>query len=156
VELVTHRELHFAHSRAEVWAAMGDVDSYQRWWPWLRTFEAQGLISGGEWRCTVRPPLPYTVSFVITFSDVVAEEHAVARVTGDIAGVAELTLRDRDGGCEVVVRSDLAAQSGFLRVLAATLPPVARYGHDWILSTGAAQFEARAFSPTSGVQDTTT
>jgi hypothetical protein len=154
VELVTHKALRFAHPRAAVWAAMADVGSYRRWWPWLRAFEARALASGEQWRCTVRPPLPYTVSFVIAFSDVVAEEHAVARVTGDIEGTADLTLRDVAGATEVVVRSDLQPRSGFLRVLATTLPPVARYGHDWILSTGAAQFEARALNV--GAPDTTT
>jgi uncharacterized protein YndB with AHSA1/START domain len=155
VELVTHRELHFPHTRADVWAAMGDVDSYRQWWPWLRSFEARGLFAGDEWRCTVRPPLPYTVSFVITFAEVESEQHVVARVSGDIAGTAELTLHDANGACEVVVRSDLQPRSGFLRVLATTLPPVARFGHDWILSTGAAQFEAKALA-TSDVPDTTT
>jgi uncharacterized protein YndB with AHSA1/START domain len=154
VELVTHKALHFAHPRAAVWEAMADVGSYRHWWPWLRAFDARALASGDEWRCTVRPPLPYTVSFVIAFEDVVVEEHVVARVTGDIAGTAELTLHGVDGECEVVVRSDLEPRSGFLRVLATTLPPVARFGHDWILTTGAAQFESRALS--AGARDTTT
>lgn len=154
MELVTHKALHFAHSRGAVWSAMAEVGSYRQWWPWLRTFEARGLVSGDEWRCTVRPPLPYTVSFVITLADVVAEQHVIARVSGDIAGTAELTLHGRDGECEVVVRSDLEPCSGFLRVLATTLPPVARFGHDWILTTGAAQFESRALS--AGARDTTT
>jgi hypothetical protein len=156
VELVTHKALRFGHSRAEVWLAMGDVGSYRQWWPWLRAFDARALASGDQWRCTVRPPLPYTVSFVITFADVVPEERAVARVSGDIEGTADLTLHDAGGGCEVVVRSDLQPRSGFLKVLATTLPPVARFGHDWILSTGAAQFESRAFATRSGVADTTT
>ena len=154
VELVTHKTLHFPHARSEVWAAMGDVGSYQQWWPWLRSFDAHALASGDEWRCTVRPPLPYTVSFVIAFDEVVAEERAVTHVRGDIAGTAELTLLGVDGGCDVIVRSDLAPRSGFLRVLAATLPPVARFGHDWILTTGAAQFETRALSVDA--RDTTT
>ena len=154
VELVTHKTLHFAHARSDVWAAMADVDAYRQWWPWLRIFEARALRSGDEWRCTVRPPLPYTVSFVISLADVVKEEHVTARVSGDIGGTAELTLHGRDGDCEVVVRSDLQPRSGFLRVLATTLPPVARFGHDWILATGAKQFEARALSVDA--QDTTT
>ncbi|HVT77424.1 MAG TPA: hypothetical protein VHD87_10365, partial [Acidimicrobiales bacterium] len=74
--------------------------------------------------------------------------------SGDVAGDATLTLDDADDGCVVVVRSDLSPRSGFLRFLAATFPPVARYGHDWILSTGADQFAARALS--AGARDTTT
>jgi len=155
VELVTHKALRFAYPRSDVWAAMADVGAYRQWWPWLRAFEARALVTGDEWRCTVRPPLPYTVSFVITLDEVVVEEHVLARVSGDIAGSAELTLHGVEKGCEVVVRSDLAPQSGFLRFLATTLPPVARFGHDWILTTGAAQF-TRKSALSADVPDTTT
>jgi uncharacterized protein YndB with AHSA1/START domain len=156
VQLVTQKDIHFPYERAVVWAAMADVDSFRLWWPWLRTFDARALAAGDEWRCTVRPPMPYTVSFTIAVEDVVAEERVLARVHGDIGGTAELTLFSVDDGCRVVVRSDLAPQSRFLRVMATTLPPVARFGHDWILSTGAMQFKARALPATSGAPDTTT
>lgn len=154
MELVTLKALQFPHPRTVVWAAMADVDSYQRWWPWLRAFDARALATGEQWHCTVRPPLPYTVSFTLTFDDVSDEEHALVRVGGDVGGTAHLTLRDTSAGCEVEVRSDLAPQSTFLRFLTSTLPPVARFGHDWILSTGARQFEERALSV--GAPDTTT
>jgi polyketide cyclase/dehydrase/lipid transport protein len=156
VQLVTQKDIHFAYPRAVVWATMADVDSFRMWWPWLRTFEARGLITGDQWRCTVRPPLPYTVSFTIALEDILEEERVLARVHGDIAGTAELTLFSVDDGCRVVVRSDLAPQSRFLRVMAATVPPMARFGHDWILVTGAAQFKARALPATAGAPDTTT
>jgi hypothetical protein len=135
---------------------MADVHAYKAMWPWLRTFDARALVTGDEWRCTVRPPLPYTVSFVVTLAEVVQDERVTARVSGDIAGTAELTLHGVAGACEVVVRSDLQPRSGFLKVLANTLPPVARFGHDWILSTGAAPFERRAFGVTYDARDTTT
>jgi hypothetical protein len=154
VELVTHKAFQFAHPRTDVWAAMADVSSYRGWWPWLRAFDARALATGEEWRCTVRAPVPYTVSFTITFDDVLVDEHARATVSGDIVGTADLTLSDEGPGCEVLVRSDLAPRSLFLRVLASTFPPVARHGHDWILSTGAQQFDARALSV--GAPGTTT
>lgn len=144
MELITHQTLHFTHDRAAVWAAMADVDSYRTWWPWLRRFEAEALATDRLWRCVVRPPLPYTVTFAIAFTRVVERSVVEARVTGDVVGDAELTLRDADAGCEVVVRSDLRPDSPFLRLLARTVPGVARYGHDWILGTGARQFERRA------------
>jgi hypothetical protein len=156
VELVTHKALHFAYPRDVVWAAMGDVGSYQRWWPWLRSFDASRLATDAIWRCAVRPPLGYTVTFSIAFTRVIEGSLAEARVSGDICGGAELTLTDVDGGCDVVVRSDLEPESRFLRMLSKTVPPVARYGHDWVLSTGARQFEQRALVLTADVPDTTT
>ena len=134
---------------------MADVDSYRLWWPWLRSFDAAALETDQVWRCVVRPPLPYTVTFAIAFTRVIPNALAEARVSGDISGAAELTLTDTDAGCEVVVRSDLQPESRFLRMLSKTFPPVARYGHDWVLSTGARQFEARALLSVD-VPDTTT
>jgi hypothetical protein len=155
VELVTHKALHFAHDRATVWAAMADVGSYRQWWPWLRDFDAEALATDAVWRCTVRAPVGYTVSFRIAFTRVIDASLVEARVSGDIAGGAELTLRDGEKHCEVVVRSNLQPESRFLRILSNTVPPVARYGHDWVLATGARQFEQRALA-TSDVPDTTT
>lgn len=154
MELTTHKRLQFSRPRDAVWVAMADVGSYPLWWPWLKSFDAESLATGEVWRCRVRPPLPYTVTFAIAFDEVVDGERVVTRVTGDITGSADLVLTDSEFGCDVVVRSDLAPRSPILRLLAATAPPVVRYGHDWILSTGATQFERRAL--TSGAQDTTT
>jgi uncharacterized protein YndB with AHSA1/START domain len=154
MELVTHKTLHFPHPREQVWSAMGEVGSYPKWWPWLKSFDADALRTGAVWRCSVSPPLPYTVSFAIEFIEVVECERVQASVSGDISGTAHLVLSDAGKGCDVVVRSDLEPRSTFLRVLAATVPPVARFGHDWILATGAKQFESRAL--TSDVPDTTT
>jgi hypothetical protein len=134
---------------------MADVGSYRQWWPWLRSFEALELERGDVWRCSVSPPLPYTVTFAIAFDDVFPEERIIASVSGDIVGTAELELTDTDAGCDVEVRSDLQPRSAFLRLLATTVPPVARYGHDWILATGATQFEARALTPSADAPDTT-
>jgi uncharacterized protein YndB with AHSA1/START domain len=155
VELVTHKALHFSQPRAEVWAAMADVESYRQWWPWLRAFQARALATDDVWRCTVRAPVGYTVSFAIAFTRVVDGSLAEARVSGDIRGGAELTLTDAEGGCSVVVRSDLQPESRFLRFLTRTVPAVARYGHDWVLATGAKQFEQRALLSVDA-RDTTT
>ena len=144
VKVATEKALRFDASRASVWNAIADVDSYKQWWPWLDTFDAQPLAPGAVWRCRVKPPLPYTVSFAINFDEVVVEHAISVTVSGEISGPASLTLSDDGNACAVVVRSSLQPRSGLLRVIANTLPPVARYGHDWIIGTGAAQFEKRA------------
>ncbi|MEY2469801.1 MAG: hypothetical protein QOF21_2499 [Actinomycetota bacterium] len=144
VKVATEKTLRFDASRTSVWNAIADVDSYRAWWPWLETFDAQPLAPGAVWRCRVKPPLPYTVSFAIAFDEVVTERAIAVTVSGEIAGPATLTLSDDGDACAVVVRSSLEPRSGFLRILANTLPPVARYGHDWIIGTGATQFEKRA------------
>lgn len=149
MKVATEKALHFDASRERVWDAMADVEAYPRWWPWLEKFEASGLVAGDEWRCRVKPPLPYTVSFTIAFDEVVVHESISVRVTGEVAGPARLVLSDgTDGSTTVLVTSLLEPRSMFLRVLSTTLPPVARFGHDWIISTGGDQFAKRALAQT--------
>ena len=144
MKVATEKALRFDASRSKVWNAMTDIDSYRAWWPWLETFDAQPLAPGAVWRCRVKPPLPYTVSFSMQFGEVVEQQSIAVAISGEIAGPASLELSDAGDGCAVMVRSSLEPRSGFLRILATALPPVARYGHDWIIGTGAAQFEKRA------------
>ena len=148
VRVATEKTVYFDAGRAEVWAAMANVDAYGRLWPWLERFDAKGLVAGDVWTCRVRPPLPYTVSFTIAFDKVEPERFASATVEGEVEGPASIELSDDGSGTTVVVRSSLEPRSTFLRVLSATLPPVARFGHDWVIDTGAKQFQKRAFGQT--------
>jgi uncharacterized protein YndB with AHSA1/START domain len=144
MELHSDRRLHFDAEPAEVWSAMGSVDRYQEWWPWLRSFEATGLVAGDRWRCTVKPPLPYTVRFTVDLQEVVPATRIAAAVSGDIEGRARLDFTAVDDGCTVHLRSDLAPANALLRVLAMVGRPIARHGHDWVLDVGAGQFASRA------------
>ena len=65
VELVSERSWCFGAPPDVVWAALAATGDYPTWWPWLTAFDADGLVAGGRWRCTVRPPLPYSVRFAL-------------------------------------------------------------------------------------------
>lgn len=132
----------FPASRAAVWAGMGAVDEFRTWWPWLRRFEADGLVAGDRWRCTVQPPLPYVVRFTVHLDEVVEPSFVGATVEGDVAGWAELELTDAADGCEVRLTSALAPRGGLLRVFASAAGPLVRFGHDWVLDNGARRFSA--------------
>ena len=73
MEVRSDRRFRFDAAPPAFWAAIGSVDDYPRWWPWLRSFEARALAPGDEWRCTVKPPLPYVVRFTIHLDEVVVE-----------------------------------------------------------------------------------
>jgi hypothetical protein len=126
---------------------MADVGSYRRWWPWLLRLDAgDGLEPGQAWRCTVQPPLPYLLRFTIHLAAVDPPRSAAARVSGDIQGTATIeVVAGADGGSEVRLVSELAPANPFLRSVARFARPVARFGHDWVLDTGASQFRRRAF-----------
>lgn len=154
MQLSTDRRLAFDAPASAVWGAMADVDSYQSWWPWLRTFEANALAVGEIWRCEIVAPLRYTVAFTLKFDVVVAPFHIEASMRGDIVGGAWIDVEERGERCDVWIRSEIFPASRFLRGLTRVLYPVAKSGHDAIITSGAKQFQERALTP--GVADTTT
>lgn len=144
MEVRSDRTYPFDVDPATVWDALGRVDDYRRWWPWLRRFDAKGLVPGDRWDCLVRPPLPYQLAFSIHLLEVVEAERVEAEVAGDLTGRAELTIRPTGEGCTVRLASTLAPVRGPLRSVARLAPWLAHYGHDWVLTTGLGQFRRRA------------
>ena len=142
------RRFSFDGPPAEVWEAMARTSAYTRWWPWLRGFEAQGLVTGDVWTCHIQPPLPYFLRFTITLDEVVPEASARATIGGDITGTAEFTLvPDGDGRSEGRLVSDLAPASSVLRAFAVVARPLVVWGHDWVLAEGIRQFKGRGLAP---------
>jgi uncharacterized protein YndB with AHSA1/START domain len=129
---------------AELWAALTRVDHYQSWWPWLREFDARLLAGDETWDCLVQPPLPYRVRFAVALDEVEAPSSVRASITGDVVGEARLDIVEHAVGCEARLVSHLEPGNGFLKAVARLAAPVVRYGHDWVLDTGARQFIDRA------------
>jgi uncharacterized protein YndB with AHSA1/START domain len=144
VELVSDRRYRFPVAPEALWAAIAETDEYRRWWPWLTAFEAEGLASGVAWRCAVRPPLAYTLRFTIHLDDVVRPSLVTATVDGDIGGTARIEIAADGTGCAVRLRSTLTPSSRLFGIVAGVARPIVRYGHDWVLDTGARQFAAQA------------
>jgi uncharacterized protein YndB with AHSA1/START domain len=127
-----------------LWDAIAVVEDYRRWWPWLRGFEANGLVAGDTWRCVVQPPLPYTLRFRVSIDEVEPRRLVSATVAGDVTGTARLEIDERDDGCEARLVSALSPGNGALRVVTRFAAPIVRFGHDWVLDAGAHQFVDRA------------
>ena len=132
-------------SVGDVWAAICRTDDFRSWWPWLRRLEAEGVIEGDEWRCTVQPPLPYSLRFVVGIDEVVDETRVSATVHGDIVGTADVRLWSVDDGCAVRLASVLEPSNRALKVVSTVAPRAARFGHDWVIRTGLTQFRRRAW-----------
>ena len=81
------------------------------------TFDGVAFAAGEEWRCVVKPQLPYTLEFVIALDEVYAGESARARLTGELRGWAVLTLLDDGPNSRLRLQSDLTADSGVARVV---------------------------------------
>jgi hypothetical protein len=150
VLLRSDRHYAFEAERPAVWAAMGSLDAYRRWWPWLAGFEARALEEGDVWVATVQPPLPYRLRFTVTLTEVQAAELVVATVDGDVRGRARLELADAPQGCDVHLVSDLGPGHRALQAVAVVARPVVVRSHDWVLDTGARQFAQRALPRPGG------
>jgi carbon monoxide dehydrogenase subunit G len=158
----TDRRFPMAAPRDAVWTALSRPDRFAETWPWLRSFDGRELRQGVTWRCEVQPPVPYRVRFAVHLREVAAGERIEADVDGDVTGWARVLLVAADGkaaggdgsasgsdgdgdgdGIELWLRSELAPGNGLLRGVLRVMPPLARFGHDWILDTGARQFRER-------------
>jgi hypothetical protein len=138
--------------RDEAWNRIADVSQYRSWWPWLRVFDAARLAQGEEWRCQVQPPVPYPVRFRVQIEEVDEAARVLARVVGDVVGRATLILQDgaAASACIATLDSSLAPGNAALRAVSRFAAPIARFGHEWVLDSGARQFIARAAEPLSG------
>jgi hypothetical protein len=144
VEIDSDRRFRFPVDATAFWDAVASTDDYRQWWPWLRSFDARGLIAGDEWRCAVRAPLGYTVRFTVHLDEVRTPTLVRATIGGDIVGRAELGVTPDRECCDVRLTSSLKPRNRGFAVLAFLAAPLARHGHDWILDTGAGQFAGRA------------
>jgi hypothetical protein len=127
-----------------VWAALARPDRFPETWPWLRDFDGAELRAGVVWSCWVQPPVPYRVRFRLHLVEVDEGRRVVADVDGDVEGHADLVVTPLgEGATELHLTSELAPANGLLKGVLGVAPPVARFGHDWILATGARQFRER-------------
>lgn len=126
-----------------VWALMADVDGYRSRWPWLRRFEGERLATGERWWCTIKPPLPYMLSFSLDLHDVAERRSVAATLDGDIVGTAEVHLAAVDAAdTRIRLVSALEAAHPMLRAVTVIAPRVAQWGHDRVLEAGLTQFAA--------------
>lgn len=127
----------------QAWDALTRVDDYQRWWPWLRSFDAHRLAVGERWEARIRVPMPWSLRFTIGI-DVVEEPVRVdATLRGDIEGTASITLQRTVEGATIRLRSELAPRHRLLRTVNRLLPAVSRRVHDRVIDRAFRQFGAR-------------
>ena len=121
MELVSDRRWFLDAGPDAVWAALADTAEYRTWWPWLTSFDAAGLVAGARWRCTVRPPLRYSVRFAIDLEQVEPSRLLAARVTGDITGRARVDITECGARSEVRLTSALTPTRRSMAVIRSLL-----------------------------------
>jgi uncharacterized protein YndB with AHSA1/START domain len=141
--LRTDRSYPLDESPEAAWDDLAAVDAYERWWPWLRRFEAGRLAVGERWEARIRVPMPWSLRFTLDLREVRAPAHVVAVLSGDIEGTASITLEATDRGSTIRLRSDLAPRHRLLRAVNRAAPSVSRRLHDRVVDRAFRQFAGR-------------
>jgi hypothetical protein len=96
-------------------------------------------------------PGSYPVRFRVVIEPIEAPVLVRAGVSGDVVGAATLTLEEgADEGRTATLQSSLAPGNTDLQRVSRFAAPIARFGHDRVLDSGARQFTARAIEPLVG------
>jgi len=125
----------------ELWDAFADTSTYPNIWSWLKDFQGGPLEPGTVATFRVRPPLPYSLRFVVTIDEVDVLERVAVTVGGDVKGDAQLVLTPTaEGGSQARIAWELE----LVRPALKRIEPVARrpmvWGHDLVVAQGLRQF----------------
>lgn len=134
----------FPVAPAELWGALSRTDRFQEWWPWLRTFESDGLVEAGVAHCVVRAPVPYSLRFDVTVVEVVPQRLVDTRVSGGLEGPARLEVTAHPHGSEARLSWELELREPLLRAASQVARPVMEWGHNWVVDSGVRQFRRLA------------
>lgn len=140
----------FAVSPADLWAVLSQTDRFQVWWPWLRTFDSEGLVEGTTAQCVVRAPVPYSLSFQVAIVTVEPGLLVDTKVSGDLEGPARLEVAAHAHGAEARLSWDLELRDPLLRAGSRAARPVMEWGHNWIIDSGVRQFRRVALGDRPG------
>jgi uncharacterized protein YndB with AHSA1/START domain len=131
-----------------VWAALTDVESWPRWWPFVRNVEslrpgdASGV--GAVRRLHWSTRLPYRFALVVECVEARAPLRLTARSVGDLNGVGRWELSAVPGGTLVRYTWHVTLGKPWMRRLAPLLEPLFRWNHDAVMRAGYAGLERQA------------
>jgi hypothetical protein len=130
---------------AGVWAAIGRLDQFERWWGWLDALEIEGpgLQTGSVLRGTVAPPVPYRMRVVVSLDRCVPDKLIDAAVSGDLVGEAHLRLHPVSGSTIVEAAWSVEMKQLPMRVAARFAYPLLRWGHDRVVEATVSGFRSQ-------------
>lgn len=144
MDVRTQRSVGVDADPTAVWSAVQRVEDYRSWWPWLREFDGRVLAPGERWRCTIRPPLPWSLRVEVHLVDV-RDGRVEAVVSGDVAGAASLSVAaGPGGGTRICLDAALDAAGGATAMFHRVAPRTSRWAHDRVVDAALEGFRRRA------------
>lgn len=122
------------------WDALVDVESWPRWWPYVR--EVQTLHRGAtNGLGTVRrlhwsSRLPYGFALDVETTEVRKPHRLAGRATGDMAGTGLWELARDGAGTRVRYTWELELHTRWMRLCAPFMAPVFRWNHEGVMRSG--------------------
>jgi hypothetical protein len=147
------RSFSFPLTVEDFWHAIERVDEFPRWWGWLRSFDSDGLVTGGRAAFVVQSALPYQLSFSLELIEVTAPRLVVADVRGDLAGRARLEIDPEADGCRARLAWQLTPLDSVLRRMASFSRPLMAWSHDQVVRLGLGQFRRHILAQQAGAPD---
>lgn len=136
------RGFDFAATPAELWAAIGDADAFERRWSWLRDFSIEGgsLKTGSVMHGVVVPPVRYRMRVDVELVRCRRPSVIDALVHGDLEGVATLRMRRAGDGTRVEVTWRVEMMQRTMRIASAVAHPLLVKAHDVVVEMTVAGF----------------
>ena len=118
----------------QVFAALADVEGYERWWPQVREIHWIDADRGGV---RIRSLLPYTLDLVLT-RDTQDEARGILRVlvAGDLQGWCAWQLTDEGTGTRARFSQEVEVTSPMLRLAPFAIRPLLRGNHAHMMRSG--------------------
>lgn len=125
---------HVRAPREQVFAALADVDDYDRWWPQVREIHRIDADSG---RVRVRSLLPYTLDLVLVRA-VEDEVRGILRVdiTGDLQGWCAWQLTAEEAGTRARFSQEVEVTVPLLQRVPFAVRPLLRGNHAHMMRSG--------------------
>lgn len=118
----------------QVFAALADVEGYERWWPQVREIHWIDADRGGV---RIRSLLPYTLDLVLT-RDTQDEARGILRVlvAGDLQGWCAWQLTGERTGTRARFSQEVEVTSPMLRLAPFAIRPLLRGNHAHMMRSG--------------------
>jgi hypothetical protein len=139
------REFEFGFTPGELWERMGQVEQYERWWPWLEELHLDGgtLTTGAVVHGVIAPPLPYRMRIRVVLTRCEPPAAIDAVISGDLSGEATLRVRPGATGSLVEVAWTVEMMQRPMRLASRFGRPLLQWGHDRVVESTVAGFRRR-------------
>jgi uncharacterized protein YndB with AHSA1/START domain len=133
-------EWHLDAPIRRVWDALYDVQSWPKWWPYVKSVmtvaEGDATGVGAVRRYTWGSRLPYSLSFDMRSTVVQVPLVLAGEAMGELTGTGRWTLREQQTTTRVRYDWTVMTTRAWMNVLAPILAPVFRWNHGQVMAAG--------------------